>query len=108
MSDIIPIHTGIGTRIFTIRNVQVMLDVHLAELYQVETRTFNQAVKRNEERFPEQFRFQLTDDEWACLRSQFVILNSDEQNSGRGKHRKYLPYAFTEQGIINPKQRDKK
>ena len=108
MSDIIPIHTGIGTRIFTIRNVQVMLDVHLAELYQVETRTFNQAVKRNEERFPEQFRFQLTDDEWKSLRSQFVTLNDDEKGSARGKHRKYLPYAFTEQGIANPKQRDKK
>lgn len=96
MSDIIPIHTGIETRIFTIRNVQVMLDVHLAELYQVETRTFNQAVKRNEERFPEQFRFQLTENEWEILRSQFVISNEELD---KGKYRRYMPYAFTEQGI---------
>lgn len=96
MSDIIPIHTGIETRIFTIRNVQVMLDVHLAELYQVETKVFNQAVKRNLERFPEVFRFQLTRSEWEILRSQFVTSNEELD---KGKYRRYMPYAFTEQGI---------
>ena len=96
MSDIIPIHAGIETRIFTIRDVQVMLDVHLAELYQVETKVFNQAVKRNLERFPEAFRFQLTKSEWEILRSQFVTSNEDLE---KGKYRRYMPYAFTEQGI---------
>ncbi|MGX3067474.1 ORF6N domain-containing protein [Ursidibacter arcticus] len=96
MSDIIPIHAGIETRIFTIRNVQVMLDVHLAELYQVETKVFNQAVKRNLERFTEAFRFQLTKSEWEILRSQFVTSNEELE---KGKYRRYMPYAFTEQGI---------
>lgn len=79
---------------FTIRGSQVMLDADLAEMYQVEIRILNQAVKRNVERFPANFRFQLTSDEWESLRSQFVILEE-----GKGKHRKYLPYAFTEQGV---------
>ena len=96
MNNLVTIHSGIENRIFTIRNVQVMLDVHLAELYQVETRTFNQAVKRNEERFPEQFRFQLTENEWNILRSQIVISNEELE---KGKYRRYMPYAFTEQGI---------
>ncbi|HDZ6850293.1 TPA: ORF6N domain-containing protein [Mannheimia haemolytica] len=96
MNPIQLIEPNINSKIFTIRGEQVMLDVHLAELYQVDTRTFNQAVKRNEERFPDIFRFQLTENEWLSLRSQFVILN---ENSGRGQHRKYLPYGFTEQGI---------
>ncbi|HDL5443567.1 TPA: ORF6N domain-containing protein [Mannheimia haemolytica] len=96
MNPIQLIEPNINSKIFTIRGEQVMLDVHLAELYQVDTRTFNQAVKRNEERFPDIFRFQLTENEWLSLRSQFVILN---ENSGRGQHRKYLPYVFTEQGI---------
>lgn len=71
-----------------------MLDSDLAELYQVELRILNQAVKRNVERFLSNFRFQLTSDEWESLISQFVILEE-----GKGKHRKYLPYAFTEQGV---------
>ncbi|HDZ3538705.1 TPA: ORF6N domain-containing protein [Mannheimia haemolytica] len=96
MNPIQLIEPNINSKIFTLRGEQVMLDVHLAELYQVDTRTFNQAVKRNEERFPDIFRFQLTENEWLSLRSQFVILN---ENSGRGQHRKYLPYVFTEQGI---------
>jgi hypothetical protein len=97
----------IQNRIYTIRGVQVMLDEDLAEIYQVQTKVFNQAVKRNSNRFPENFRFQLTDKEWEYLRSQIVTLNSSNplrsQNvtleSQRGKHRKYLPYAFTEQGV---------
>lgn len=92
MSDIVPIQANIEHRIFTLRGMQVMLDVHLAELYQVETKVFNQAVKRNIERFPEQFRFQITESEWEILRSQFVTAN-------QGSYRRFLPYAFTEQGI---------
>ena len=83
----------IQNRIFTIRNEQVMFDSDLAELYQVEIRVLNQAVKRNIERFPEIFRFQLNKDEYQnILSSQNVILE-------KGKHRKYMPYAFTEQGV---------
>lgn len=82
--------------IYVIRNQQVMLDSDLAMLYHVETKVFNQAVKRNIARFPDNFRFQLTKEEYAALRSQVVTLN---ENTGRGMHRKYLPYVFTEQGI---------
>lgn len=96
----------IESKIFTIRGVQVMLDRDLAEMYQVETRVLNQAVKRNINRFPEKFRFQLTEDEIEDLRSQFVTSNSRSQfvtlnTSGtqQGKNLKYLPYAFTEQGV---------
>lgn len=70
-----------------------MLDRDLAEMYQVETRILNQAVKRNLERFPDSFRFQLTEDEIQNLRSQSVI--SSEEHGGR----RFLPYAFTEQGV---------
>lgn len=85
----------ISSKIHTIRGMQVMLDRDLAELYQVETRTLNQAVKRNIERFPAEFMFQLAEDEYKSLRSQIVILESP----GRGQHSKYLPYVFTEQGV---------
>jgi len=81
--------------ICTIRGKQVMLDSDLAGLYQVETRVFNQAVKRNSNRFPEQFRFQLTEEEYKNLRSQFVTSSEDNTHGGR----RYMPYAFTEQGI---------
>lgn len=84
----------INSKIYTIRGVQVMLDEDLAKLYNVETKVFNQAVKRNIERFPDNFRFLLTQNEYESLRSQFVTLET-----ARGKHRKYLPYAFTEQGV---------
>ena len=84
----------INSKIYTIRGVQVMLDEDLAKLYKVETKVFNQAVKRNIERFPDNFRFLLTQNEYESLRSQFVTLET-----ARGKHRKYLPYAFTEQGV---------
>ncbi len=82
------------SRIFLIRDKKVMIDNDLAELYGVETRTFNQAVKRNIDRFPADFMFQLNKQETEILRSQFVILKS-----GRGQHRKYMPYVFTEQGV---------
>ena len=85
----------IKKKICTIRGKQVMLDSNIAYFYEVETKKLNQAVKRNMERFPEKFCFQLTEDEFNSLRSQFVTL----KNYGRGQHRKYLPYAFTEQGI---------
>ncbi len=96
----------IENRIFTIRDKQVMLDSHLAELYGVKLMRLNEQVKRNNERFPEQFMFQLTRIEFEFLRSQFAILKTSifdnaglEENENRGKHRKYLPYAFTEQGV---------
>ena len=75
-----------------IRGQQVMLDKDLAMLYGVEAKVQNQAVKRNVERFPNDFRFQLTKKE--CLRSQIVTLNEKQ-----GQHLKYMPYAFTEQGV---------
>jgi hypothetical protein len=77
-----------------IRGHRVILDSDLAELYEVEIKVLNQAVKRNIARFPDDFMFQLTAEEAARLRSQIVTLKA-----GRGEHRKYLPYAFTEQGV---------
>lgn len=82
----------ITSKILLIRNEKVLLDRDLAELYGVETRVLNQAVKRNIARFPDDFMFQLTAEENRFLRSQFVTLK-------RGGHTKYLPYAFTEQGV---------
>ena len=72
-----------------------MLDFELAEIYGYETKTFNQQVKNNIEKFDEDFRFQLTKDEWEILRSKFLTSKSDECSGGR----RYMPYAFTEQGI---------
>jgi len=85
----------IGNAIRLVRGQKVLLDNDLARLYGVETRVLNQAVKRNTERFPEDFMFQLSPDEaetWLRSRSQFVILK-------RGENLKYRPYAFTEQGV---------
>lgn len=92
MNEVIIADAELQKKIFTIRGIQVMLDSDIAELYNVETRTFNQAVKRNSNRFPENYRFQLTNDEFDNLRSQIVI------SSGYGG-RRYLPYVFTEQGV---------
>jgi phage regulator Rha-like protein len=110
----------IENRIFTIRGIQVMLDSHLAEMYQIETKYLNRAVKRNTERFPESFMFQLNEEESETLRCKFGTLEQGKSlrfqigtfkdfdssqpltvnpESGRGKHRKYLPYVFTEQGV---------
>lgn len=97
----------IENRIFTIRGLQVMLDAHLAELYNVETKRLNEQVKRNSERFPESFMFQLTKQEWDFLQSQNAATTSGSvlrsQNATlenkRGRHSKYLPYVFTEQGV---------
>jgi len=82
----------IENRIFLIRDQKVMLSNHRAELYQVEPRVLVQAVKRNQERFPSDFMFQLTRREWDDLKSQIVI-------SSWGGSRRATPYAFTEQGI---------
>ncbi len=79
--------------IFTLRNKNILLDFQLAQLYEVGTRVLNQAVKRNRNRFPEDFMFQLTISEMQNLISQNVI--SSEQHGGRRK----LPFAFTEQGV---------
>src|SRR5438105_493629 len=83
----------IGRRIYLIRGQKVMLSADLAELYQVEPRALIQAVKRNQERFPDDFMFQLTLNEAASLKSQIVI-----SKIGRGG-RRHLPYAFTELGV---------
>jgi hypothetical protein len=83
--------------IYSIRGYRVMFDSDLAKLYHVPTRVFNQAVKRNEDRFPEDFRFQLKSEEARALRSQSVTLKDGE--TGRGQHRKYAPYVFTKHGI---------
>ena len=86
---------NIENKILVIRDQQVMLDRDLAEIYGYSTKAFNQQVKNNMEKFPEDMMFQLSKVELEfCLRSKFLTLNS-----GRGFHFKYLPYAFTEQGI---------
>lgn len=99
---------SIESLIRVIRGQQVMLDSDLAMLYGVETKRLNQAVKRNINRFPEDFMFQLTQDEAIRLRSQIVTLNKEELalrsqiatlKNGRGQHKKYLPYAFTRNGV---------
>ena len=90
----------IEPKIFMIRGHKVMLSRHLAELYEVEPKVLIQAVKRNTDRFPSDFMFQLSWKEAGSLRSQFVTLeNGSNELSKRGKYSKYLPYAFTEQGI---------
>jgi len=96
--------TSIQNRIYEIRGERVMIDKDLAALYEIETKVLNQAVKRNIKRFPSDFMFQLTQDEFESIefqlssidssRSQFVTLNV-----GRGSNLKYRPYAFTEQGV---------
>jgi hypothetical protein len=85
----------IENKIYTIRGAQVMLDEDLAVLYGVETKQLNKAVSRNIERFPERFRFQLTQDEYDDLRFQTGTSSAEPRHGGR----RYLPYAFTEQGV---------
>jgi hypothetical protein len=81
-------------KIYEVRGLKVMLDSDLAELYGVETKVLNQSIRRNIERFPTDFMFQLTDEEWESLRSQIVT-----SKSGRGG-RTYLPNVFTEHGVL--------
>lgn len=90
-NDIITIEL-ISSKIYSIRGSKVMLDRDLAMLYEVETRALKQAVRRNIQRFPEDFMFELTENEELSLRSQNVTLK-------RGEHSKYLSFAFTEQGV---------
>ena len=84
----------IKEKIHVIRGQKVMLDYDLAAMYEIDTKVFKQSVKRNTNRFPSDFMFELTRYEYNFLRSQFVTLKT-----GRGEHSKYLPFAFTEQGI---------
>lgn len=86
---------AIAGRIVTLRGQRVIVDADLAALYGVETKRLNEQVRRNVERFPADFLFTLDQAEWEALRSQFATLKT-----GRGQHRKYLPYAFTEHGAI--------
>lgn len=85
----------ITKRIFDVRNRRVMVDADLAMLYGVPTKRLNEQVRRNLRRFPKEFMFRATADEATCLRSQFATLNT-----GRGRHRKYTPYLFTEHGAL--------
>ena len=97
----------IENKIYTLRGMQVMLDSDLAYFYDTETKYINRAVKRNPGRFPENFVFQLTEEEWDDLRFQIGTSTPEEvlrfQNgtlkTGRGQHKKYLPFVFTEQGV---------
>lgn len=103
MTDIITNLPGdpIENKIHTIRGARVMIDADLAELYGVTTKALNQAVKRNPERFPQTFMFQLSKEESESLRSQIVTLKKDAPGESlRGKHLKYMPYAFTEHGVL--------
>ena len=93
MDSLVPVEM-IEKKIYLIRGHKVMLDSDLAELYGVATKVLLQAVKRNLNRFPEDFMFLLKYQDVAALRSQIVTLKK-----GRGEHRKYLPYVFTEQGV---------
>lgn len=93
MPNVIPV-SYLERRIYLIRGQKVMLDADLASLYDVPTKALNQQVRRNAKRFPADFMFQLTEREAASLRSQIVTLDA-----GRGRHRKYRPYVFTEQGV---------
>ena len=90
-SSLLPIER-IASKIYFLRGEKVLLDGDLAELYGVEVKFLKRAVNRNIERFPEDFMFVLSRDEYSLLRYQFGTLK-------RGQHSKYLPYAFTEQGV---------
>jgi phage regulator Rha-like protein len=85
--------TIIQNKIYEIRGLKVMLDFDLAELYEVETRVMNQSVKRNNSRFPKDFMFQLTTNEWEDMSSQIVM------TSPQKRPKKAIPYAFTEHGV---------
>ncbi|GHV36079.1 DNA-binding protein [Bacteroidia bacterium] len=85
----------IKSKIYEIRGMKVMFDYDLAQIYQVETKNLKRQVKRNLDRFPPDFMFELTKDEYESLRCQIGTLNEQ----GRGQHPKYLPYVFTEQGV---------
>ena len=85
----------ISQNIYFVRHLRVMLDSDLAELYEIPVKRLNEQVRRNIERFPADFMFQLTEKEWEFLRSQIATLKT----GSRGEHRKHLPLVFTEQGV---------
>lgn len=85
----------IQSKIYEIRGFKVMLDFDLAELYQVPTKRLKEQVRRNQSRFPGDFMFELSNEEYRFLRSQIATI----ENPGKGRYSKYLPYAFTEQGV---------
>lgn len=98
---------SIQNRIYEIRGERVLLDRGLATLYEIDVKVLNQAVKRNSKRFPKDFMFQLSKEEWEDIRLQIETQEKDDSlrsqfvtlKTGRGSHSKYLPYAFTEQGV---------
>jgi ORF6N domain len=94
---------AIQNKIYEVNGIKVMLDFDLAELYEVETRVLNQAIKRNIDSFPEDFMFRLTKEEWEIMSSQIVMTSSSSQfvmmNLPKNRTGKYLPYAFTEHGV---------
>ena len=98
---------SIQNRIYEIRGERVMLDFDLTSLYEVEIRIINQAVKRNGKRFPLDFIFQLSKEEYEVLKFQIATLESSNSltsqivtlKTGKGQHRKFMPFAFTEQGV---------
>ncbi len=92
--NIIPSQTKIENSIILMRGEQVIMDADLAHFYGIDVKRLNEQVKRNSNRFPEDFCFQLSEEEFQSLRSQNATIES-----GRGKHRKYLPYVFTEEGV---------
>ena len=94
-NNIVNVNNNVENMIFEIRGVQVMLASDVAKLYQIETRIINQVIKRNIKRFPDTFCFQLTEEEYSNLRSQFVISSKNSHGGTR-----YLPYVLTEQGIM--------
>ena len=94
MSELIKLEE-VEKRVLTIRGEQVLIDKDVAELYGVETKDVNRAVKNNPEKFPEGYIISLNDNEWNSLRLNIFTLD----NIGRGQHTKYLPKAFTEKGL---------
>ena len=90
---------SIRDKIYTIRSMKVMLDEDLAKLYDVTTGNLNKAVNRNIERFPEDFMFKLTKDEYEEIRSKIIRFQNGILENQQGKHRKFLPFVFTEQGV---------
>lgn len=94
MSAVLATTDFIATKILFLRDEKVLLDFDLALLYGVDTKRLKEAVRRNIDRFPEDFMFELSTDEWTSLRTQIASLKS-----GRGKHPKFPPFAFTEQGV---------
>ena len=105
IKTLVPIEV-IERKIYLLRGQKVMLDSDLANLYGVTTKRLNEQMRRNIKRFPEDFMFQLTPEEYEFLRSQIATLSWSQKGAAKiiakhewGKHRKYLPYAFTEQGV---------